>query len=138
MTAAMDHDYYDGFRTFSWLADLVGLPIDQVRRRHRLQRPPPPPPFRGGAVPPVPLSSGRFLGGNRRDIDRRRIAPSYLSASCISRTRICRSDLGMDPPLDLAIAPRSCFRSEIERRKRDETRNGRWSVLANYAREIRI
>jgi len=24
-------DYYDGFRTFSWLADLVGLPIDQVR-----------------------------------------------------------------------------------------------------------
>lgn len=31
MAAIMDHDYYDGFRTFSWLADLVGLPIDQVR-----------------------------------------------------------------------------------------------------------
>ncbi|KYM79294.1 Membrane-bound O-acyltransferase domain-containing protein 2 [Atta colombica] len=29
MTMAVD-DYYDGFRTFSWLADLVGLPIDQV------------------------------------------------------------------------------------------------------------
>ncbi|XP_029169467.1 membrane-bound O-acyltransferase domain-containing protein 2 isoform X1 [Nylanderia fulva] len=25
-----DRDYYDGFRTFSWLADFVGLPIDQV------------------------------------------------------------------------------------------------------------
>lgn len=23
-------DYYDGFRTFSWLADFIGLPIDQV------------------------------------------------------------------------------------------------------------
>lgn len=30
MAATTDHDYYDGFRTFSWLADLVGLPIDQV------------------------------------------------------------------------------------------------------------
>jgi len=32
MAAAMDHDYYDGFRTFSWLANFIGLPIDQVRR----------------------------------------------------------------------------------------------------------
>lgn len=31
MAATMDHDYYDGFRTFDWLADIVGLPIDQVR-----------------------------------------------------------------------------------------------------------
>lgn len=23
--------YYDGFRTFSWLADFIDLPIDQVR-----------------------------------------------------------------------------------------------------------
>ncbi|KAH0949625.1 hypothetical protein HN011_006924 [Eciton burchellii] len=30
MAAAMDHDYYDGFRTFSWLANFIGLPIDQV------------------------------------------------------------------------------------------------------------
>ncbi|KOX76664.1 hypothetical protein WN51_11017 [Melipona quadrifasciata] len=24
-------DYYDGFRTFSWLADFIDVPIDQVR-----------------------------------------------------------------------------------------------------------
>ncbi|XP_015431977.1 PREDICTED: lysophospholipid acyltransferase 1 isoform X2 [Dufourea novaeangliae] len=29
MTASVE-DYYDGSRTFSWLADLIGLPIDQV------------------------------------------------------------------------------------------------------------
>lgn len=29
MTAPED-DYYDGSRTFSWLADYVGVPIDQV------------------------------------------------------------------------------------------------------------
>ena len=29
--AAPEDVYYDGFRTFAWLAELVGLPLDQVR-----------------------------------------------------------------------------------------------------------
>lgn len=31
MAATMEH--YDGFRTFSWLSNYVGLPIDQVRHQ---------------------------------------------------------------------------------------------------------
>lgn len=30
MTATVE-DYYDGFRTFSWLADFIDVPVDQVR-----------------------------------------------------------------------------------------------------------
>lgn len=64
MAVAVD-DYYDGFRTFSWLADLVGLPIDQVRRRRPASRV-------GVAGHPADATVLRqFLGGNREDIDRR-------------------------------------------------------------------
>ncbi|KZC10140.1 hypothetical protein WN55_01123 [Dufourea novaeangliae] len=35
MTASVE-DYYDGSRTFSWLADLIGLPIDQVKKKNCL------------------------------------------------------------------------------------------------------
>jgi len=86
MAAAMDHDYYDGFRTFSWLANFIGLPIDQVRRTRPVTRAT----DRGHACRCPPEIPRAATG----DIDRRGISLSRplfraLSYSLLASAHLC-------------------------------------------------
>lgn len=107
VTMAVDHDYYDGFRTFSWLADLVGLPIDQVRRERRLRERSGRPHTRRCRCPPA--DSWVITGVIS-------ILPSCLSPLYILRKRIKNSyliDLYWNAThLSIVVAPRSCFQSD--------------------------